>query len=303
MIDIHNIFCLTGSQAIDTLTRPTITKPRRAELITTIPIRGVLSSRATYWREVAHTPTITQQVKDAAADPEVGAILLDISSPGGSVTGIVELADTVAAATQRKPVWASISDIGASAAYFIASQAKVIYAGRGALVGGIGTFTVIWDTSKLAQKMGITVHVVRAGEYKAIGEAGVPVTERDLKEIQRVIDGINDQFLSAVRRGRKLTATQFVQSKTGQVWLAAEAMAKGLVDHVGTFDDALAALAGELVRTDREAYQRFNDMLRTASKYDRANIKARYPKLAARAAAYQNKYPSLARSEALTPAR
>ena len=82
-------------------------------------------------------------VEQAAEDPVVAAILLRVDSPGGTVAGVSDLAEAVYAARKVKPVSAYISDLGASAAYYIASQAQRLYADSDALVGSIGVYSVV----------------------------------------------------------------------------------------------------------------------------------------------------------------
>jgi len=202
-----------------------------------------------------------RQVRAAVADPDVKAVLLVIDSPGGTVAGTFDLADDVAAAAQKKPLVAYIEDLGASAAYAVASQASRIAANRGALVGSIGTYAVIDDYSGRAGQLGIKVHVVRAGEFKGAGVAGTEVTERQLAEWQRIVDQSNAHFLAAVSAGRRLPAARVAELADGRVHLAADAVSLGLIDAVESLDQTLAALAGSLSRSPS---QRTKTMSETA---------------------------------------
>jgi len=95
---------------------------------------------------LADTNLINESVKRALADNQIKKLILDIDSPGGDVDGIVDLGDTIAAAD--KPVIAQVSGMAASAAYYIASQADEIYAGRADQVGSIGVYAMLYDTSE-----------------------------------------------------------------------------------------------------------------------------------------------------------
>ena len=132
-----------------------------------------------------------RQLRAMAADERVGAILLHIDSPGGHVAGTKELADDVAAVGQTKPVHAYIEDTGASAAYWVASQARTVAANAMAMVGSLGTFTVLYDLSRMAEMEGVQVHVVSTGERKGAAVPGTPVTDGDLAEAQRLVDGFD----------------------------------------------------------------------------------------------------------------
>ena len=100
--------------------------------------------------------TIDQRkyLRSAVADNQVRSILLVIDSPGGTVSGTQSLADEVRAADAQKPVIAHFEDLGASAAYWVGSQARRLSANRSAMVGSLGTFGVIEDSSGKAQAEG-----------------------------------------------------------------------------------------------------------------------------------------------------
>jgi ClpP class serine protease len=128
---------------------------------------------------------IRRNVRQAAANPDVSAILLAIDSPGGTVAGTDDLARDVKAARRSKPVWAFIEDLGASAAYWVASQADAVYANSPtALVGSIGTVMTVYDESKAAESVGVRPLVFSTGPLKATGEPGVPVTEEQAGYLQ-----------------------------------------------------------------------------------------------------------------------
>lgn len=187
-----------------------------------------------------------RQLRAMAADDRVGAILLHIDSPGGHVAGTKELADDVAAIDQTKPVHAYLEDAGASAAYWIASQARTVTANAMAMVGSLGTFTVLYDLSKSAEMDGVQVHVVSTGERKGAAAPGTPVTDGDLAEAQRLVDGFDAFFRAAVRDGRELGAKDAAAVWTGAVWLAGEAKDLGLVDRVESLDAAVERVAAPL---------------------------------------------------------
>lgn len=181
-------------------------------------------------------------IRAAVADEQVKAIFLLIDSPGGTVAGTHDLAEDVAWAATRKSLYAYISDLGASAAYWIASAADQIYAGPTALVGAIGTFGVIYDFSAQAATDGVKVHVLRAGAFKGAGTAGTEITAAQLAEWQRVVDELNEHFLAGVARGRRLSLPRVRELADGRIHLAADAGTLGLIDGVRTMDQALEEL-------------------------------------------------------------
>jgi signal peptide peptidase SppA len=186
------------------------------------------------------TIEMRRQVRAAARDGAIKAIVLHVDSPGGTVSGTRDLAQEVAAARAAKPTFAFIEDLGASAAYWIASQADKVFVNDTGLVGSIGTFAVIHDTSGAAGQMGIKVHVIRAGEFKGAGTPGTPVTEGLLAESQRVVDELNGHFLQGVAAGRRMPMEKVIALADGRVHVGAAAVAAGLADGVKSFDEVLS---------------------------------------------------------------
>jgi signal peptide peptidase SppA len=192
-------------------------------------------------------------IRAAARDSDVRAIMLAIDSPGGTVSGTSDLADEVAAAAKLKPVHAFIEDLGASAAYWVASQATKVFAGRTTMVGSIGTFAVIYDYSTQAAQAGIKVHVIRAGDFKGSGTPGTEVTAEQLAEWQRIVTELNEFFLQGVASGRRMSLAGVRALADGRVHVGAEAEALGLIDGVRTFDEVFAELKAATPKRSRAA--------------------------------------------------
>ena len=182
-------------------------------------------------------------VKAAAADESVKSILLHIDSPGGHVAGTQELADAVAIAAKTKNVVAHIDDLGASAAFWIASQARSITANRTAEVGSIGTVATAVDLSKAAEAEGIKVHVISTGKFKGAFTPGTEITDAMLADLQQRVDDLNAHFLKAVAKGRKMNMEAVEKVADGRVHIAAKAKKLGLIDAIGSLDEAVAALS------------------------------------------------------------
>ncbi len=185
---------------------------------------------------------VRQAVRAALADTQVQGILLRVDSPGGAVAGVDDLAADLFKAAKQKPVHAYIEDMGASGAYYVASQATKIVANPPAVVGSIGTYAVLYDVSEMAKAEGIKVHVIRAGEFKGAGVPGTKITPEQLAEFQRSIDQINELFVGAVARGRKIGVAEAQKLNDGAVHIGEHAKALGLVDAVQGFDEAVAEL-------------------------------------------------------------
>lgn len=179
------------------------------------------------------TVQLRRDIRQAAADPEVGGILLAIDSPGGTVAGTDDLASEVRAARRMKPVYAHIDDLGASAAYWVASQAEAIYANSPtAMVGSIGTYVTVYDSSENALRNGIKAYNFSTGALKGAGAKGVPLTDAQREHYQQLIDESQKTFDEAVRTGRNLTPQQLAEVRHGGIFLANSAMGKKLIDGV-----------------------------------------------------------------------
>ena len=190
-----------------------------------------------------HSTVFTRRaLRAAVADKAVASILMVFDSPGGYVAGTNELAAEVAAANEVKPVYAYAEDLMASAAYWVASQARAIYANPTAQVGSIGVFAVVHDASKAAEVAGVTVHVLSTGPLKGAGADGAPVTAEHLAAWQTEIDDTMAHFAAAVRKGRNMTPKGFAEVATGGTWIASKAKDLGLIDAVKPLEAVIAGM-------------------------------------------------------------
>ena len=209
--------------------------------IALINIEGTMTKRGSSFGS-SGTIFTRRQVRLANSDPDIAGLFLRIDSPGGTMGGTKDLADDIHAVTKNKPVMTFFEDTGASAAFYVGSQATVKKANASAIIGSIGTFLVVVDMSEMAAKEGIKVHVVNTGEFKGVGIPGTEITESHLAYLQeRVMQG-NELFLLDVSRGTNLNLTQVRQLADGRVHLAADATKLGLIDGVATMDEALDEL-------------------------------------------------------------
>lgn len=184
-----------------------------------------------------------RQIRSAVADPNVGGILLAIDSPGGTVSGTDDIARDVAAAAAIKPVWAAIEDLGASAAFWIASQASRITANSAtALVGSIGTYQTIYDQSGAAEKAGIKTLLFSTGPLKGLGTPGTQVSDVQIAHVQKLIDDVQKSFDAAVMAGRRLTVEQLAAVRHGGAMTATSALNAKLIDAIQPLGRTLSEL-------------------------------------------------------------
>jgi len=187
-----------------------------------------------------------QALRKAVSDEAVEAILLSIDSPGGTVAGCPDLAADVVKAGKQKPLYAHIDDQGASAAYYVAAGAERITANANALIGSLGTVLVLEDSSAKAEKDGVEVHVLTTAPHKATGIPGVPISAKQLKAEQEIVDDLGRNFIDHVNASRSLALTMGVGAADGRVFIAAKAKSMGLIDAVQPFEATLGELIGRL---------------------------------------------------------
>jgi signal peptide peptidase SppA len=190
------------------------------------------------------TVQLRRDIRQAINDPNISGILLDIDSPGGTVAGTADLAAEVKQARRKKPVWAHIDDLGASAAYWVASQADQVFANdKTALVGSIGTLMTVYDYSAQAEKEGIKAHVFATGPLKGAGVPGSPISEDQRSYFQSLVEDSQSSFDTAVRSGRGMNQSQLASVRTGGVFTASQALELKLIDGIRSIDRTLEALA------------------------------------------------------------
>jgi signal peptide peptidase SppA len=210
-----------------------------------VPVTGPIFKRGSIWSYLYGGTPLTQlsAVFNAAlADPDVTAIVLDIDSPGGTVSGTDTASDLVFAARDRKPVVAFGNGMLASAAYWIGSAADQVVVERSASVGSIGILYVHRDYSVMDRQIGLKRTVLHAGKLKAVGHDAAPLEEEDRAIIQAELDTLYALFIDTVARNRGVAAdTVREEMAEGRVFIGQQAVEAGLADATGTMQDALEA--------------------------------------------------------------
>lgn len=204
--------------------------------IDTFTVRGAMMREA--------TRPLAESLRQSGTDPAVRGILLRIDSGGGEVPGTADLAATIADVRRQKPVAVFIEDTGASAAFWVSSQATRLFANETAMVGSIGTFATLVDLSEQAEALGIKVHVIKAGEFKGLGVPGTEVTDSQLAEVQRIVNSINEHFVLGVANGRGMSVDAVRSLADGKVHVGQEAVRVGLVDEIADLERVISWLQG-----------------------------------------------------------
>jgi signal peptide peptidase SppA len=186
---------------------------------------------------------IIQQVRNAAEDRDVRAIILDIDSPGGAAFGMADAARQIRKIAAGTRLVASINSMAASAAYGLASAADEIVVGESGVAGSVGVLLVHLDRSRQFDRAGITTNIIKTGDEKALANPYQPLSDDDRATLEAEINRVMDGFIRVVTDHRpKLTAKAIRDLQAG-IRIGEDAVKAGLADRVGTFESVLAELS------------------------------------------------------------
>ncbi|MCL7987891.1 signal peptide peptidase SppA [Sphingobacterium sp. lm-10] len=187
--------------------------------------------------------SLSRELRKLREDDKVKAIVLRVNSPGGSALASDLIWREVSLAKQAKPVIVSMGDYAASGGYYISAAADSIFADAGTLTGSIGVFGLIPNLQNLFNnKLGLHFDVVKTGPYADVN-VDRPMTSEERTIIQGGVNRIYQQFMQRVADGRGLTVAQVDSIGQGRVWTGTQAIELGLVDRLGTLDDAIKSAA------------------------------------------------------------
>lgn len=210
--------------------------------IAVIPVHGVLSYRADelmewFFGDTSYE-TIREEFRAAVADPAVKAIVLDVDSPGGEVSGCFDLVDEIYQARGTKPIYAVVNETAFSAAYAIASAAETVYLSRTAGAGSIGVITIHLDQSKFDENLGAKYTVIHTGARKADFSSHAPLSPEAQAIAQTLVNDAYEIFVKTVARNRGLTP-QAVRDTEAGLYFGKKAVEAGLADAVMPWTKAL----------------------------------------------------------------
>ncbi|WP_024577962.1 MULTISPECIES: S49 family peptidase [unclassified Afipia] len=205
-----------------------------------VSVRGTATYDLEMWPYMFSTQKLARTVTELASDPSVNAIVLDVNTPGGAVTGTKEAADAIYAARSRKGIVAIVNPLCASAGYWLASQCSEIVAIPSADIGSVGVFYLHIDQSQMLADMGLKPTFISAGPFKTEANPLEPLSAAAKQFLQTDVDNIYADFVGAVARGRNTTAS-VVRSQFGggRCLSSRDALAANMIDRIETADRAL----------------------------------------------------------------
>lgn len=212
-----------------------------AHFVASISIEGALAS-GTANEEVVSAERVNRALRRAFDDKRVVGVILRINSPGGSSVQAGAIVDEIRRLRRKhpdKPVHAVIDEVGASAAYYVASAADNIYVNKASIVGSIGVIlgrNGVYGVEEAMKKLGIERRTLTAGKNKALFDPTAPFTPEQKAHVQSMLDELHRQFITVVKEGRGQRLKESPDMFSGLVWTGERSIALGLADGLGSVD-------------------------------------------------------------------
>lgn len=211
--------------------------------VTILPLRGVIANRMNMMSEISggtSSEGFARNFQRALRDDLTKAIIIDVDSPGGAVSGTSELSSMIYNARGKKPIIAHVNATAASAAYWIATAADEMVVTPSGSVGSIGVYGIHDDLSGALEKAGIKKTIIKAGRFKASGNPYGPLDDEAFARNQARINASYELFLKDVARNRNVSVSAVREGfGEGDMVDAADAVSQGMADSVATLEETL----------------------------------------------------------------
>ena len=190
------------------------------------------------------TDSIIRQIQSARDDAAVRAVVIRINSPGGSAPASQEVGEELKKLrASGKVVVASMGDVAASGGYWIAALCDKIYANPGTITGSIGVYIPYANWQELFKKVGVSGEKIKSGPHKDMLSPERPMTDKERAIVQEMVDDLYEQFVAVVAEGRKMDPAKVRQLADGRIYTGRQARSLGLVDEMGTMEEAVRSAA------------------------------------------------------------
>ena len=187
---------------------------------------------------------VVDRLEEAREDKNIKGVLFVVNSPGGSVPPSIEIMEAIKRLKAEKPVIAYAAGTIASGSYYASIYANEIYANPGSMVGSIGVIMQGTNFAELAQKVGISSQIVKAGKFKEVGTAARKWKPYETAELEKVVNDTYKLFVSDVAKARHLDPAKHTEFADAHIFTASQAKEVGLIDKLGVAYDAKNALVG-----------------------------------------------------------
>lgn len=187
---------------------------------------------------------VIDSIRRFAKADSIRAVVLRVESPGGAVTPSQEIYRELLRLREKKPLVASLGEVAASGGYYIASACSTIVANPGTITGSIGVVMgTLYNVQGLLEKLGVKGTIVKSGAYKDIGSPIRDLTDEERLILESMLDNVHKQFIAAVAAGRKMDEAVVQTLADGRIYSGEQAQGVGLVDQLGSFQDAITVAA------------------------------------------------------------
>ncbi len=245
------IVLLTTScnKAIDKVTDSFVSSDESSTTVTTnyghdyIGVLDIVGSISEDGSDTYNHVYILNAIEAMEKDSQNKGIILYLDTPGGTVFASDEVYLKLKEYQEKteRPVYASMQSMAASGGYYISANADKIFANRNTWTGSIGvTLGTIYDVSELLDALGIKTNTITSGENKAMGSSVEEMTKEQREIYQSLVDEAYEQFVGIVAEGRDMSVKDVKKIADGRVYTAKQAKDNGLVDEIGTFDEAVS---------------------------------------------------------------
>jgi len=222
-------------------------EPFMPQGIAIIPLKGEISNNVGSFDSTLSSDKIVELIEEAESNPSVGAIFIDIDSPGGGVVASKQIVYKIRAS--KKPVYSYINSVGASGAYYVAAATDYIMADEDSITGSIGVISIVLNFQELLDNIGVKVTILKEGKFKAIGSPFAEFTEEEQEIFQGILTQVFIGFKEDILefRSGKLSQSTLESVADGRILSGRQALESNLVDELLPKEQALnraAELAG-----------------------------------------------------------
>jgi len=204
--------------------------------VTVVRMEGTMVTGNYADDEVIGSEVVGRELRDAADDPMVEAIVLRVNSPGGTPAAAQEIIGDLEYAKSKKPVFVSMGDMATSAAYYVSAHADRIYANPDTFTAGVGVIWRFSDISRWMEKEGYNVSVVKSGSKKDMGSESRPISTEEQEYAEQIVDDSFENFIADVMSQRSILREDI---EDGRVIRGADAVRMNIVDELGNMNDAI----------------------------------------------------------------
>lgn len=204
--------------------------------VSVVRMEGTMVTGEVYDDEFIGSEVVGRELREAADDPLVEAIVLRVNSPGGTPAAAQEIIGDLEYAKTRKPVVVSMGDVGTSAAYYVSAHADRIYANPDTFTAGIGVIWKFSDISRWMEKEGYNVSIVKSGSKKDMGSTSRPLTTDEEEYARKVVTDSFETFIADILSQRVIVRSDI---EDGRVIRGADAVKINVIDELGNLNDAI----------------------------------------------------------------